>query len=135
MQSHLNSDEPVVDETNRTIDDIRSEVSEHVRLSQQKQKAAFDKCRKQVNFQIGDLVRIEREVPASGQSRELVPKLRGPYRIVQVLDNDRHIVEDTPISRKGNRVFRGTFSVDKIHSWRVFDRSNDTDSSSDSDDS
>ncbi|KAL4708356.1 hypothetical protein ACJJTC_019592 [Scirpophaga incertulas] len=76
---------------------------------------------------LGDLVRVEREIPSTGKSRKLVPKLRGPYRIVQVLGNDRYVVEDTPLSRKGNRKFSGVFSIDKIFPWVVFNR-NDSDS-------
>lgn len=131
LQLHIDSN--AIDDLDKRIDDVRSEMSEHIQLNQQRQKEVFDKGRKRLTFQVGELVRIEREIPASGQSKKLVPKLRGPYRIATVLDNDRYVVEDTPLSRKGNRAFTGIFSVDKIHSWMVYNRDNNSDSSSESD--
>lgn len=106
-----------------SLEDTRKEISEHIKENQNKQKQRFDKARKEVKYKIGELVRVERDVPSVGKSRKLVPKLRGPYRIAEVLDNDRYVIEDTPLSKKGNRRFNGIFSVDKIHPWVVFNRS------------
>lgn len=111
---HLNV-EDLQDSAVKDIEVIREEMSEHIRKNQLKQKEGFDKTRKKVNYKIGDLVRVEREIQSTGSSKKLIPKLRGPYRIVQVLDKDRYVIEDTPLSRKGSRAFTGTFSVDKIH--------------------
>lgn len=113
------------DEVDR--DRIRHEVSEHIRKNQEKQKERFDKGRKRVVYEEGDLVRIEREVQSTGQSKKLIPKVRGPYRITKVLGQDRYEVQDTPISRKNNRPFKSVFPVDKIHPWLVFKRTDDSD--------
>lgn len=104
------------------LNSIRQEITEHVQIDQQKQKKRFDKKRKVVKYNVGELVRVEREIQSSGKSRKLVPKLRGPYRITEVLDNDRYRIQDTPLSKKGNKSFSGIFSVDKIHPWLVFNR-------------
>lgn len=117
-----------------TIEEIRKEITEHVRKDQEKQKKRFDKSRKTVTYEIGQLVRVEREIPSSGKSKKLVPKIRGPYRIAEVLDNDRYVIEDTPLSQKGNRKFSGIFSVDKIYPWVVFNRSDSESDSSTNDD-
>lgn len=120
------------------IEDIRKEMTEHIKHNQKKQKDRFDKVRKEVKFNIGDLVRVEREIPSTGSSRKLIPKLRGPYRIKEVLDNDRYVIEDTPLTRGSKRNFSGIFSVDKIHPWMVFNRSDtesDTPNNSDTDES
>lgn len=129
----LHTDEVEIENLEQRVGDVRREISEHVKLNQQRQKETFDKSRKTLNFQVGELVRLERDIPASGQSKKLVPKLRGPYRIAKILENDRYVVEDTPLSKKGNRQFSGIFSIDKIHPWMVFDRNNNSDSSTDSD--
>lgn len=118
----LNIQDELGETSSTNIETIRNEVSQHITQAQTKQKERFDRSRKKVNFKIGDLVRVEREVPSLGKSRKLVPKLRGPYRISEVLDNDRYVIEDTPVSRKGNRKFTGIFPVDKIHPWLVFKR-------------
>lgn len=110
------------DNIDNPIENIRREMTEHIKDDQDRQKQRFDRVRKEVAFNIGDLVRVEREIASTGNSRKLIPKLRGPYRIKQVLDNDRYVIEDTPLSRKGNRSFSGIFSVDKIHPWMVFNR-------------
>lgn len=34
-----------------------------------------------------------------GKSMKLAPKFQGIYRIVKVLNNDRFIIEDTPLTR------------------------------------
>lgn len=116
------------DETDR--EKLREEVSVCIQKNQAQQKERYDKGRKNLVFKEGDLVRIEREIQATGQSRKLIPKLRGPYRVMKVLGNDRYEVQDTPISRKGNKPFRGVFSVDKMYPWLVFKRSENLDSSS-----
>lgn len=105
-----------------TLDETRQEIATHINENQNKQKERFDKGRKEVSYQVGELVRVEREIPSTGKSRKLECKLRGPYRIVEILDKDRYVIEDTPLSRKGSRKFKGVFSVDKIHPWMVFTR-------------
>ncbi|CAH0715814.1 unnamed protein product, partial [Brenthis ino] len=122
------------DNVDTPIEDIRREMTEQIRDNQDKQKQRFDKIRKEVTYNVGDLVRIEREISSTGNSRKLIPKLRGPYRIKEVLDNDRYVVEDTPLSRKGNRNFSSIFSVDKIHPWMVFNRADTESETSNNDD-
>lgn len=121
------------DNMGNDVENIREEIAQHIEKNQSEQKKRFDKSRKKVLLKVGDLVRVEREIPSTGKSRKLVPKLRGPYRIVEVFDNDRYKIEDTPLSRKGNRNFTGVFSVDKIHPWLVFNRNSESDSNSEND--
>lgn len=112
---------------------IRNEMTDHIAQNQLLQKERFDKNRKEKHYKVGELVRIEREIPSTGQSRKLVPKLRGPYRVVKVLDNDRYVVEDTSLTRRGNKTFSGVFPVDKIYPWLVFNRSNNSETEISSD--
>lgn len=118
-----------------SLEETRKEITEHIRENQEKQKERFDKDKKEVRYVVGQLVRVEREVPSIGKSRKLVPKIRGPYRIVEVLNNDRYVIEDTPLSQKGSKKFSGIFSVDKIHPWMVFNRADsESDTSSNEED-
>lgn len=109
------------------LETVRTEVSNYVQKNQEKQKKRFDRHRKTVKFQLGDLVRVEREIPATGRSRKLIPRFQGPYRITQILDHDRYEIRDTPLSRKNNRPFKSIVSVDKILPWLVFNRDSDDD--------
>lgn len=122
--------EVISDDDDIDRESLRQQVSDCISKNQLEQKKRFDAKRKVVTFAVGDLVRIEREIPGTGQSKKLVPKLRGPYRVTKVLGNDRYEVQDTPLSRKGNRLFKSVFSADKMHPWLVFGRSDDLDSDS-----
>lgn len=114
--------------------EIRQKINAHIDVSQQKQKEAFDKHRcRPTDFRIGDLVRIERQVPATGQSKKLVPKFQGPYKITAVFDHDRFQVEDTPITRKGGRRFSTTVAIDKMKPWLNFSRPHENEMESSSD--
>lgn len=90
-------------------------MTEHIELDQKKQKDRYDRKIKHVSYKVGDLVRVEREVQSTGQSKKLIAEIRGPYRITRAMGYDRYEVEDTPLSRKGNRPFKSIFAVDKIH--------------------
>lgn len=116
---------PVVSQLNYCAnrDEIRADSSDRMRAEQQKQKERFDKNRKREhNYKEGDLVRVERDVGGlPGQSKKLLPKFCGPYRIVKVLGNDRYEIEDTPITKKaGKPTYKAVFAVDKMHPWLAF---------------
>lgn len=116
--------------TKQSLSEIRSDVSAHSRSCQQAQKASFDKKRcKPYNYQVGDLVRIERQVPATGQSKKLVPRYQGPYKIVKAYDHDRYQVEDTPLTRKRGKHYTTVVAVDKMKPWLNFARPHDSNSS------
>lgn len=89
-------------------------ISKHQKTSKEK----FDKNGKQsTKYKIGDLVRIIRAIASgTGQSKKLESKCQGPYRIKKILPNDRFVVEDTPLTRKGRR-FESVVSIDKIFPW------------------
>lgn len=118
----------------RTLTEVREDINSHVQAYQKAQKAAFDKHRcRPIQHNVGDLVRVERQVPASGQSKKLVPKYQGPYRITAVLDHDRFQIEDTPLTRKGNRLYTTVVAIDKIKPWMNFSRPQSTSSSGSND--
>ncbi|CAH2101306.1 unnamed protein product [Euphydryas editha] len=65
-------------------------------------------------------------------------KRRKRSRKYKVLEHDRYVVEDAPLSRKSGRRYEGIVTVDKMQSWMSFDRnfddSTDDDTSNDNDD-
>ncbi|KAF9421227.1 hypothetical protein HW555_002699 [Spodoptera exigua] len=63
---------------------------------------------------------IKNVIGGTGKSKKLEPKCQGPYRIKSVLPNDRYLIVDTPITRKG-RPYENVVSVDKIFPWMNFD--------------
>lgn len=132
VKLHLDNDNIEIREK---ITDIRDKINEHITEYQEKQKITYDKktCPPK-EYIVGDLVSIEREIQSTGQSRKLVPKFQGPYRVVAVLGNDRYQIEDTPITKKGKRNYSAVVSVDKMKPWLHFNRSSvDSSSSNDGD--
>lgn len=109
--------------TDVDLSKTRSDASELIQIQQEKSKEKFDKHRNTtVVFNEGDLVRVIRAVTGiEGQSKKLEPKCQGPYRIKKVLPNDRFVIEDTPITRKGRR-YESVVAIDKIFPWLTFTR-------------
>ncbi|KAH9631529.1 hypothetical protein HF086_004690 [Spodoptera exigua] len=109
-------------ETNEPIEQIRSDASDRIKENQNKNKNRFDSHRKSPNkYKEGDLVRVVRAiVSGSGKSKKLESKCQGPYRIKKVLPNDRFIIVDTPLTRKG-KAYENVVAIDKIYPWMSFD--------------
>lgn len=126
-------DEGTLENTGIDVEGIRSEVNDYVIDSQAKQKERFDRNRsKPRTFAIGDLVRVERNILCPGKSKKLISKCFGPYRVTEVLQNDRYKVEDTPLTKKrGKACYKGIHPVERIHPWLSFKGIDDSDSSED----
>ncbi|KAL0812161.1 hypothetical protein ABMA28_009538 [Loxostege sticticalis] len=124
------SEEISESERSESIEKIRSDASDRIKENQRKNKERFDKHRKTpTKYKEGDLVRVVRAiVVGSGKSKKLESKCQGPYRIKKVLPNDRFLVVDTPLTRKG-KSYENVVSIDKIYPWMSF--SAPADSSSD----
>lgn len=107
--------------SDKSLEDIRIEASKRITENQNTNKSRYDKNRKKAtDYKEGDLVRIARAiVTGPGQSKKLEAKLQGPYRIKKVLPNDRFLVEDTPLTRKGAR-YETVVAIDKIFPWLSF---------------
>nr|XP_041632306.1 uncharacterized protein LOC121502671 [Drosophila kikkawai]XP_041633177.1 uncharacterized protein LOC121503111 [Drosophila kikkawai] len=65
----------------------------------------------------GNLVVVENEPAATGESRKLEPRYRGPYIVVKVLGNDRYVIEDIPGIQITGRKYSSVYSSDKIKPW------------------
>lgn len=64
-----------------------------------------------------DLVLVENVAPATGESRKLEPKYRGPYVVKRVLDCDRYVVADLPDIQRTQRPFESVFASEKMKPW------------------
>jgi hypothetical protein len=107
----------------QNLDQVRDSVERRIISEQEKMKLRFDNKRKIAHvYEVGDLVRIQKDVYAApGQSRKLIPKCSGPYRVTKVPGNERYEVQDTPITRKeGKPQYTGVYPVDKIYPWLAY---------------
>lgn len=117
----------IIEDTQNTtpaenLPELRQEVSESIKLQQEKDKKRLNKnVKKRVNYNVGDLVRVKREISQNdGKSKKLIPKYQGPYRVKKILPHDRFVIEDTPVTRKNNRRYEAIVAGDKIRPWMSF---------------
>lgn len=98
---------------------LRSNVLSKITEDQKLQKIRFDKTRALAKkYQVGDVVLVMRTGQQStGDSRKLVSKFKGPFRVRKVLYNDRYEVEDL---RENVRKSKNTVvAVDKMKPWII----------------
>lgn len=114
-----------------SLDEIRSQAKNLIDKDQERSKERFDRRRKKGTlYKEGDLVRVMKAiVGGTGQSKKLESKCQGPYRIKKILPNERFVIEDTPLTKKGRR-YEGIVSIDKIFPWLSFDNDPTDDTSS-----
>jgi transposase InsO family protein len=110
----LNSLQEVADRID--LQELRGQIKDHISDDQRKQKERYDRSRREADrYEVGDLVlvSITSEV-ATGSSRKLLPKFKGPFRVTRVLFNDRYEVEDLRERRFNQRT---VVAVDKMKRW------------------
>ncbi|XP_012270278.1 uncharacterized protein LOC105694320 [Orussus abietinus] len=73
--------------------ELRKEAKRAMDAEQVRQKAQFDAKRcKAPRYDVGDVVMVAANLAATGQSRKLVVKAKGPFKVTAVLPNDRYEV-------------------------------------------
>lgn len=103
------------DQQLKDVDCAQQEAIDRINSQKQIWKNRYDnKHRKPAKYEQNDVVVIENEPGAQGDSRKLEPKYRGPYRIAKVLPNDRYVVEDIDGIQRNQRFFSSVFAAEKI---------------------
>jgi hypothetical protein len=94
---------------------LRARVATKITHSQSTAKKLFDSHRKPSrSFNPNALVMVRKTTfAANGQPKKLLPKFKGPYRIVAVLPND--VVEDL----RGSNQTKTVVAVDALKPWIV----------------
>lgn len=69
----------------------------------------------------GDLVLLKAEHTATGQSRKLLPRFKGPYKVTRALPNDRYEVTDPDTTKVTQKPFRSIYAADKMKPWLHFE--------------
>lgn len=112
----------VLQENQTTTDDEDdiplAEIARRADAEKIKWKVRFDsKHRTPTKYDEGDMVLIENVAAATGESRKLEPKYRGPYIIKKVLDMDRFLVGDIENAPRTQKPFLSVFTSDKLKRW------------------
>ena len=99
---------------------VREAAKDATDQEQERQKARFDAKRaKPPKYAVGDVVLVAAEPPATGTSKKLTAKAKGPFRVTAVLPHDRYEVEDLRDLQK-RRGKRGVVAVDSMRKWVSF---------------
>lgn len=98
---------------------IRSEVKERIDKAQEKQKLYYDKGRTIARtYKKGELVKIlKSSFNNDGKSTKLMPSYEGPFKIVNVLGNDRYKVAPIPGFDGTKNKRRTTVAADRLQPW------------------
>jgi transposase InsO family protein len=114
----LNNAHEVVDVTK-----IREKIMLKTKEYQLQQKKRFDSKRKAPPiYTQGDLVMIRvTSNPATGTSQKLLPKWRGPFRVTQVLENERYEVSDIPGAVRSRVKYVAEAAAENMKSWIRYD--------------
>ena len=120
------ADAVLLESIQKTLDEIdltrlRKEAKKATDAEQETQKARFDARRfKAPVYQVGDVVMVATNPAATGQSRKLLAKAKGPFKVTAKLPNDRYEVEDLREMKKARRQ-KSVVAVDSIRKWITFD--------------
>ncbi|XP_011861043.1 PREDICTED: uncharacterized protein K02A2.6-like [Vollenhovia emeryi] len=98
------------------FNELRDDIKAHTSKEQRAQKERYDRTRRDATkYDEGTLVLVQiTSEPATGTSRKLYPKFKGPFRVRKVLINDRYEVEDL---REGHRRKRTVAAADRMKPW------------------
>ncbi|KAL0271402.1 UNVERIFIED_CONTAM: hypothetical protein PYX00_008504 [Menopon gallinae] len=85
---------------------------------QQQDKTRYDsRHKKPTRYKEGDCVLVKKEYPATGESRKLLPKYKGPYMIRRCLPHDRYVLVSLPGEDGKARRRHFIFATDRLKPW------------------
>lgn len=89
----------------------REEASASIIKNQNYNKDYYDMRHKRPNkYKVGDFVVVRNIVTTPGINKKFLPKYRGPYQVVEVLNNDRYRIKDVPGIQISRLPYDGIFS-------------------------
>ncbi|VEN45577.1 unnamed protein product, partial [Callosobruchus maculatus] len=116
LQDIPSEDEEMVDVTK-----IRKQAAENLDRNRVEQNIKFDKHRLPPKiFSVGDLVLTKvTSFPANSESKKLLPKYRGPFKVVEVLPNDRYRVREDIHSQRSSRPYEAVVGLEHMKSFQL----------------
>lgn len=98
---------------------LRDEISTNIQACQEKQKRQHDAGRAPATvYKKDDLIKITRtNFYNKGNSTKLLSKFVGPYKILEVLGNDRYKITEIPGFNKKRRSYESVVAADRIRPW------------------
>jgi hypothetical protein len=99
-----------VEEMIQHVQQARIMAGDKIQRAQDRYTNFHNQSRKEITYQIGEMVLIRKFMKRKGISIKLLHYYYGPYKVVEKISNVNFVVE----AKKGNKVFRETVHVDKM---------------------
>lgn len=99
------------------LETLRNQVSNTIQQKQKENERLFNSKRK-AGFQckVNDLVMVRRNDFGSNTGpKKLIPKFKGPFRVVKILPNDRFVVADLRNTKQSTSIV----AIDSLKPWVV----------------
>lgn len=110
--------ENIMEEDYRNVEEVRDKAHEKEVQAQAYNELLVNRRRKcPVAYKKGDYVVIKNFDVSTGVARKLIPKYKGPYKITEVLENDRYILEDVDGFQQSRIPYKGTWAAHNIKHW------------------
>ncbi|CAH2216556.1 jg25094 [Pararge aegeria aegeria] len=105
--------------SNLELQQVREQIGNNIKKYQAKQKEKHDADRiPAAKYDIGDLVKISRNnFDNDKKSTKLLSKFVGPYKVTEVLGNDRYRITDVPGFNKKGKPYKTVIAADRIRPW------------------
>lgn len=98
--------------------DIRREVEQNIKKSQERNEGIVNKHRKSsTKYGEGDYVMIQRVSPPTDRNKKMASKFVGPYMVAKVLDKDRYVIEDIPGHQITQKPYVGVLPPERMKLW------------------
>jgi transposase InsO family protein len=103
---------------NANVSELFAKASRNIDKRQRLQKKHFDERRRMAEkYEVGDIVLVESENSATGSSRKLMPKYKGPYIVTRVMGNDRYEIQDVPGAPRKQMAAKTIYAADRMKRW------------------
>ncbi|KAK9720586.1 hypothetical protein QE152_g21967 [Popillia japonica] len=102
---------------------LRKEAAQRLERNRLKQDLLFNKKLKAPKmFQIGDLIVTKvTSAPGNHESKKLLPKLRGPFKVVEILPNDRYRVKKEGNTSRSSDPYEAVVGLESLKRFKFHD--------------
>lgn len=97
---------------------MRDEAASNIEKSQRYNQKYYNKKHKKPHkYEVDDFIMIRNFVSTPGVPLKLVPKFKGPYRVLKVLRNDRYVIGDLENHQVSQKPYCGVWEAANMRPW------------------
>lgn len=100
------------------LNQLRIRAADKIKKSQKYSKEYFDNKRKPTHvYKVDDYVMIKNIETTAGVSHKIIPKFKGPYKVMKILRNDRYVIKSIDDYQKTGKLYEGTCEAANMRPW------------------